>query len=29
LFSDFGVEDLKNLLVKVGLPEDGKVELYD
>jgi DNA-directed RNA polymerase subunit beta len=29
LFSDFSTEDLKNLLVKVGLPEDGKMELYD
>ena len=29
LFSDFSVEDLKNLLVKVWLPEDGKMELYD
>ena len=29
LFSDFSTEDLKNLLVKVGLPEDGKMEIYD
>jgi DNA-directed RNA polymerase subunit beta len=29
LFSNFGTEDLKELLVKLWLPEDGKVELYD
>ena len=29
LFSNFSVDDLKKLLVKVWLPEDWKVDLYD
>ncbi len=29
LFSDFSAEDLKHLAVKLDLPEDGKMEVYD
>lgn len=29
LFSWYWVEDLKNMLIKLNLPEDGKAQLYD
>jgi DNA-directed RNA polymerase subunit beta len=29
LFSNFSRDDIKNLLVKLDLPEDGKFTLYD
>lgn len=29
LFSGFGVEDIRNLLIQIGYPEDGKATIYD